>query len=260
MPAAAPILVETRALKEFEMCEEMNVPGTVLARRRGLNLALAAIVGAACFSAVEAKATVIHGAFSGVVHEGSDYAGIFGPANAKLDGLRYVGSFTYDTDKGARHTVAGLDEISSPLSDQAVFAYALTINGITDTVDVSYQPFVATLSGHDFRLGAGKSPFIVVQEIAYGTAFDSLDAPRSFVDMQDGLGTPQFGVVQRFSTPSDSIYYANFDTERVDFWADSTPGGGVPEPATWALMLTGFAALGGSLRLKPRRAKGRRII
>jgi PEP-CTERM motif len=35
--------------------------------------------------------------------------------------------------------------------------------------------------------------------------------------------------------------------------AATSPGGGVPEPASWAMMLVGFGGLGGVLRAQRRR-------
>lgn len=215
-------------------------------------LAPAVLTVTACLGAVEAKATVVVGAFSGVINYGRDYGGMFGAAGATLDGLRYTGTFTYDTSKGTRLTSANGDQVSANgvLNMDPVLTYALTINGITDQIDVSAISFVAILSSHEFRLGGQSgagADSVTVAEVADGAPFDNLDAPHSFADTVNGLGSPYFGVVQRFRNFTQAVYYVNFDTERVDLLSDGVASG-APEPVTWGMMLAGFFAVGAALR------------
>jgi len=225
-------------------------------RRR---LTLAPIVLVACLGAAEAKATVVTGTFSGLIDHGVDYTGVFGPANTSLDGLRYTETFTYDTSKGLRGTFPTVDQVAQINSQEPVLTYSLTINGVTDTILLTHSTFVAVLPGHDFRLGGLTGVFTTVGDIAYGTAFDNLDHPKSFDDTVNGPGTPFPGFAQKANEDHGSLkylyYYMVFDTQRVNFLGDGAQSA-APEPASWVMMLAGFLATGGVMR---RSIGGRRL-
>lgn len=60
------------------------------------------------------------------------------------------------------------------------------------------------------------------------------------------------GVADQFNALKNSGAYAGFPT--AGFWTATFPAAvaGVPEPATWAMMLVGFGAIGGALRRRQR--------
>jgi hypothetical protein len=133
-----------------------------------------------------------------------------------------------------------------------VLTYALTINGITDQIDVSGVTFFGILNSHEFRLGAQSytgAASVTVTEVADGASFGDLDAPVSFTDTVNGLGSPFVGRIQKDRSVVQPLYYAYFDTEQLDFRVDVVASG-APEPATWAMMLAGFFGLGAAMRLR----------
>ena len=212
-------------------------------------LSLAPIV-LACLGAGQAGATVVTGTFSGLIDHGSDYAGVFGPANASLSGLRYEEKFTYDTSKGQRLTLPTVDGIAQ-VGQETVLTYELTINGVTDIVHLTHDTFVDVLPGHDFRLGGLGGVYTTVFDIAYGDAFQNLDHPKSFDDTVSGPGAPFPGFAQRANESHGKLNYLYynmvFDTRRLEFVGDDAHSS-APEPATWAMMLAGFFAVGGIAR------------
>ncbi|WP_293907593.1 PEP-CTERM sorting domain-containing protein [Phenylobacterium sp.] len=226
--------------------------------RRVSRLIVPAIAVVVCWGAAEARAAVVTGAFSGLIDHGTDYAGVFGPANAALDGLEYVQTFTYDTSKGFRtpHPIIA-DQVSAFFPQEPVLTYSLTINGITDTVALTSNSFVAVAPGKDFRLGGeafNSAGLIQVGSIAYGSAFGNLDHPVSFLDTNPA-SKPFSGFAQKYLGffHDDFQYFMIFDTRRVDFVGSGTPSA-APEPATWGMMLAGFFAMGVVMRRRAGRS------
>jgi hypothetical protein len=218
-----------------------------------------AVIGAlASWIPTAADATVVTGTFSGVVTTGVDPGGVFGTANGVLDGLSYVETFTYDTSKGSRGMVPGIDQVAAP-PGAPVLTYSLTINGFTDALVLSEDSFVDAVDGHDFRLGGQAiNAQISVFDIAYSSAaFSNLDHPVSFMDTVDGPGDPFPGFAYKNLPLSDGgfQYLIHFDTQRVDF-VGGDASSGAPEPAAWTMMLTGFLAVAASLRMRRRTARG----
>lgn len=76
---------------------------------------------------------------------------------------------------------------------------------------------------------------------APNTKFDILADPgeiMTFITISDLIGTA-----------GDLVFEYDFDNIRqVSFDAARVPGGVVPEPATWAMMIGGFGLVGGALR------------
>ena len=223
-----------------------------LTSRRVSRLIVQAIAIAVCLGAAEARAAVVTGAFSGLIDHGTDFAGVFGPANAALDGLEYVQTFTYDTSKGFRtpHPVTA-DQVSAFFPQEPVLTYSLTINGITDTLTLVSNSFAAVTPGQDFRLGGevnNRTGLIQVGSIAYGSAFANLDHPVSFLNTNPA-SKPFNGFAQKYLGffHDDFQYFMIFDTKRVDFTVDGMASP-APEPTSWALMLAGVFAAGVVMR------------
>lgn len=136
----------------------------------------------------------------------------------------WSGASTYSTGGG----LSGLLYQSGPIASNAAAAYSFD----TNISVVAGQLYVAYLS-------------------VFGLPTEGLGATSM------PLGADQAGinyfVWNNGSTPLSGSwnYFSNFGD--VQFSATFSEGGAVPEPATWAMMLIGFAGLGGALRYDRRR-------
>lgn len=108
-------------------------------------------------------------------------------------------------------------------------------------------------------------PYIAVISLGQGGVQTSwaFDAPFSVVDVGQGhWGNGVFTVVGNTLSAGEahgiiqfkgSFDEISFVSNRVEFWSGLTVGvegfaGGVPEPATWAMLITGFGLVGAAAR------------
>jgi hypothetical protein len=112
--------------------------------------------------------------------------------------------------------------------------------------------------------------------VAFGTLFPNTDETTLINDLETGLWSPDPGIQNQavsdlfnfaggdaVSGPNGSVAFVPGQTfKAVAFSGGQIIGGGrsfttlagaVPEPATWAMMLIGFAALGAATRLRRNR-------
>lgn len=211
--------------------------------------AAALLLGAAPAAAVVKVAT-----YSGTLAAGQDHTGVFGPAGGDLSGAAFVARFTYDKALGGTRSSDGstfdysyggaIDGNGSP-----ILSASLTINGVTKTLAGDYFGVAYTIT----------TPF------TEHYAVDYIDTPQLFVHSRiyiEGhpLGAP-WSLDQNFGPAPVSGASGNFEIYRFDYttgqgeWADGAIDGtatywvqGVPEPASWALMIAGFGLIGAAQR------------
>jgi hypothetical protein len=225
-----------------------------------MGLVLPAFLGAIAF-AQAASATVVSYTYSGHVDTGVDQIGLFGQTGVNLDGLDFVAVFLRN-DTLATTLYQGSDS-SYVRGPQAVTA-KLTIGGVTFDVagrdgeqnqhDDGYEGFQHFAAGH---LGA-------VDLFAISTG---IYPPGAY----DHLAGPDYHSLTSLTTAETPglVWRGRFDfySDPIDGQQDVTAGrlvplalvvatipdaGAVPEPATWAMMITGFAGLGATLRRRRR--------
>lgn len=202
---------------------------------RGIALLAAFAAFCLAFAPHPASAALYLATVTGEVYDGDDALGLFG--GGSLIGKDFVVSFTYDTTLGVRATDADSDEL-----DGGVVSFTLTIGG----------------APYSFAGGNAVSAFPVM--FSFGQAYGD----------PEGGGTSIIGhVLNPAITPSLSTPFALPVEGYVSFV--SNPGGagvvsyaemtptfarieaiGVPEPATWALMILGFGTAGALLRSRRR--------
>lgn len=219
--------------------------------RLSLTMALAGLA-----LAVPVAAAIKVATYSGTILTGYDGTDEFGTGVTDLAGLRYVARYTYDTTRAFRQTAPGVyDETFGGdfLGTLApILATTLTVNGVTLTFNaqerygfVSIKAFGETR--HESRAsdyGAGQ--FNEIYNYGYpGIPLGSLDddlAPQTATALAGGfniyLTNPDSGAVAR--NASGSL--------RSDPDSFVSISGTVPEPASWALMIAGFGAVGGAAR------------
>lgn len=245
-------------------------------QRRALKCACGAICGAMVLSAAGAAAAgVITATYTGVVtdgptisgfsgHGGTDYFGLFSPVGTNLVGTPF--SVVYTIDESTPGSVpfffpsdySGISGASTAV---------LTINGDTFSfADPSFRiTFTPPHNGgwgvRDFS-GAGNSEFQFAVDTGLFSATDAFvpsyvyNAPLSHVAQSDD--SSMASLFWMFNTGQQRyVEELPFSVATVDVTVEGEviapfppppPPPGVPEPASWALMLLGFASLGAVMR------------
>jgi hypothetical protein len=216
----------------------------------------AALVGALVYGPT-ASASTLTATYTGVVADGMDFIGTFGTANTDLTGQSFVARFTYDTSLGQLDAGQESDLFGGVghLEFSPVLMASVTIGGVTvslpnvDEGQISIRPgeiINPTLTTND----VGEQASEVFPE-PNGVTFDSIslqmlgraiDMPTTFDGLYSGPVISGFGQLSfssetfGFTTPP-SIFDLTPETLTIG-------AAGIPEPATWALMILGFGALG----------------
>ena len=213
-------------------------------------------------NASSASATIMTATWKGHVFYGSDGSGLFGVPSA-LDGKPYTAVFVYDTKIGKRISNSTGDSIRggtnwggpSPFLD-----VTLMITGTTVHVGTSFN---GTVSNDD-------DPAIPFQRVQYSAGTVGPDTTLGFNAF--GLPSPpplnldtsyhmDFANCKKCGTMALAIgTYAHLNVTSLDVTHEAAGGrGGVPEPSTWALMITGFGLAGASLR-RPRSPHRKEVL
>jgi hypothetical protein len=134
---------------------------------------------------------------------------------------------------GGQFEFGGIDYAFSTL-DTFLDSETLRVRGLRNGVVIGSVSFIQPISNAGFfsTFGAGALAGVEIDELRF-----ELDTRRTVFDDE---GFPSFG---RFSESIRNIEFA--DTGPL---AGPGPVGPVPEPATWALMITGFGLAGAALR------------
>jgi hypothetical protein len=218
--------------------------------------------------------------FSGTLDSGDDNTGVFG-ANTDLAGESVSVQFFIDTTLGARteadNQLQYIGGYFYPVQTSPVTSGAITVDGVTHVVDnpafgsllESVPPGVL---GDDIETQVSQLSENQTGPVLH---FDTISAFST--SQSDGQLTPN-GFDEPFSySPLPSPSYgtsASFSVDAVDTDTDTTiedaqgvfrptlvtlsiTGVATPEPATWAMMLLGFAGLGFA---GYRRAKGNALV
>lgn len=217
-----------------------------------------------------ATAAIVTATYTGTVVNGVDNTGEFGIVGADLSGLSYVSVFRFDTNLGVRTTVAGhLDSvIGGPLygTTSPVLSASLTIRGITfafgsdlySRAQASGDPAYGYMNGEvESYLNSGG----VFRDNFLGEYVSDTNAPDSLTTSYVGhpfgfnaaLSTASFNIQEQGGVGGSRSASANMTADAVTIVAERQ-GPGVPEPNTWALLLTGFGVTGAALRGRRSRA------
>lgn len=196
-------------------------------------------------AASPANATIVFADYTGMVTDGYDPGGLFGPAGGSLAGLSFDAYYLFDTDLGSRTTDGSSDTVTGGGTPNPSLGATLTINGrsfhisgstygedsLNADVDEAYAESGSDSSIQTFASGGG-TPYAT----SLDTAFSIAVSPDSVSD----------GAFLR-----EDLTYAYFSYATIS-GGPFIPGPAVPEPAAWALMLMGFGALGAAKRYRRR--------
>jgi hypothetical protein len=207
----------------------------------------------------QASAAIMQATFTGTLTSGTDISGVFGDAGSSLGGQAYTSVFGYDTTLGyfaefGGGGVFGFNQsggtgTSTPLSP--VTSAALTVGGATVTITPIVSAdfgavWITTAPIYDVTADAGGgNRFAAYTSAKVGQLTND---PAQTFDLA-GLGSADF----TYAT-GPAAFSAKGSVARVSVICldDCPPLAGVPEPSTWALMLSGFVGLGAALRRRRR--------
>ncbi len=215
---------------------------------------LVAVAGAALVG-LPANAAVVNISVTGVVGFGLDNMGLFGPAGASLRNAAYRMDYAYDIsnalDGGNTRQANGGTLFNRP---SPIRRADLTINGATlsviDPYSATYARFLfPTSSQLDF--GTGGPNGINGGSLSWSRSDQgialALDSPinRAF-DSTDTV----FSSFQRANAQLTVFTYLSLRPANITI---AVAGQGVPEPASWAMMIAGFALAGSAARRSRRK-------
>lgn len=138
------------------------------------------------------------------------------------------------------------------------------LSGVGTTVRYTVTPFTVSISGNYSFNSVAADPanydnYLGVHRISFNPASPLVNAIAYNDDFTGGIGTSGFTALALLAGVSYFAINTGFDT--TDFGAYaltiSGPGNivgagggpaGVPEPATWAMLIFGFAGIGAALR------------
>lgn len=202
--------------------------------------------------------------FSGTVESGTDATNVFGLGSAlgALDDAVFTARFQYDTSLGTRTTGPHSDRVvGGPFwgGTSAITYSAITINGVTETFDVS-QNGSANVFDQTTMFGRYAQTFLYSQFNQSTSTVVEQDFLQLFVFNAPtplNLETPFTGGNIPVTTPplvmnQVSKYHRDHGLLLADYQAILDPNAvnlrAIPEPATWLMLISGFAAIGVALR------------
>jgi hypothetical protein len=219
----------------------------------------AAAMALALGFALPSSAAIITATTTGILTSGYDTTGVFGPHLTDLTGAKYKLIFTFDTSVGqllktpSSSTLRGGATTGSYVSPGTAL---LQINGGQYLIP-----------NDNYSVDIANAGVNTLQSVDY-QGFDSsgLQIDDSATQEADGVGfsgdlipppagnlcalakcTSSFGIFEVVPASGYLLNYAQGVLQPRTYYITSAPGD-VPEPATWAMMLVGFAALGAALR------------
>ena len=166
-----------------------------------------------------------------------------------------------------------LDQTNLPMQGGSSVALTFTAGSGTTTVDFAGYDLPSWINVYDISLTqSGDSTNLLGQNFNFAAAASGSDAyqygPGTFGTSNLGFGGVSAGYYDDFSqtvsTLAGSSYTLSFTlssygTPNALKVSASEAVAGVPEPATWAMMLLGFGALGVALRRSRRTAEVRQF-
>ena len=238
-----------------------------------------------------ADAALFTATYTGVVNFGYARTKVYNDPGINLVGLPYEAVYVFDTAKGARTTSSSLDNLfgdgaNSPVSSvvkigtttfvtvgqyygqervendpssQSVFSYTEDSSITYDGPNILYFTSKSISEVSDQLKGIFSDPLItqsidfsVDQVGAVGSGYFFFSDQRSMTDPSDpGSSFPYYIYEYQGTSVIDHVVIKSLGGDPMP-----PPDSPAPEPATWALALTGFAIAGSALRARRSRRKG----
>lgn len=244
----------------LQRCNLLNLTFMPSARWTSRGRALRACIRAFLTVASVICTTVAHAAiltvtYARTVASGTDSSGVFGLAGQSLAGLDYAAVFHVDTARGSRfYSPPGLDSViggDDQGNESPSLGVTLTINGVAfafNGLNLGLQSNYAARSeiasyANDLAQNGGFNASFI------GNAIAVADLPYDMETPYSGTGTRSSGgFTNNFQIAfGPGNLMTQFASGRLSPTSVSVQVG-VPEPATWGLMIAGFGLVGVTMR------------
>jgi hypothetical protein len=219
-------------------------------------LAAATVIAWSSLCLAGADAAILVATYTGTIADGRDVTGVFGAAGSDLAGDTYIAKYTLNTSNGTYvNNLPASDDFYGGSSDgtSSPVSATLTINGITQSIGGYYYGFATAVptgpSTEHYARDYSDVDNVITDYFTF--TIQTTVSPISIYDTLPLTNTTNsYGMFQLININT------NTGLESADAYGDfGSPGtvqitgsAGVPEPATWAMMMTGLFGLGAVLR------------
>jgi hypothetical protein len=190
-----------------------------------------------------ASALTVETVFRGVVSDGgNDNTGLFGPAHGSISGDAF--------------TVTSLTELTPASTSDNGFTFAESVGG-SDSGLPLLMSAVLQINGFSYAINGAQQSYLQHQDAGSSDFVNARVAPGnpggfehlSLIAFGSFLSDRSLGDTFSYS-PGGAIGFGELALvdNHLTFSVTSVSGDAVPEPATWALMISGFGIAGASLR------------
>jgi len=210
-------------------------------RFRTLALCLAALCGS------PAKAEIITATFTGTVSLAINPTGLF---SGVAPGDSWKSVYVFNSNEGYTYHNAYVTELSGGSYDgvpSPLVSATLSINGITAVVGDGYESVLVITpeqSAYNAMIDVTEADYLENFVVAPPYSFKSIGGPFSYTDSGDTVvddADTAFGLLFDEYTAGSAEYIS---ASLTNLTVSSGPTRTIPEPATWIMMLLGFAGLG----------------
>lgn len=224
----------------------------------------AAAAAALSLLAGSASATILTVTFTGTLSEGYDQTGRFGAAGTDLTGAAFSVVEYFDTTKGVYNpppfeSISGGTDNGIPGSPGSG---SVTVNGVSASIAggaISFlsrgQSSIGTFVYDHEVAGDVETYGGISAHLNYGAGPPGGDFTTNFhgdcLGVDTCYGVFNFGSFINLPNHGSETYYTDsgkFLISTFDITGGTDPVSGVPEPATWAMMLVGFGMAGATVR------------
>jgi hypothetical protein len=230
-------------------------PGGVFMKSKFAGAATILIASALFGAAPPASAAIVDVTYTGIVTQGTDETGVFGPPDTGLTYSDYlndplVANFMFDTSLG--YTTNGTNPnddtggSGTSYSNPAISA-SVTINGIT----VQINPNYGEINGFNNGSNSGQ-----IDYVSNNTAYLSAEFLASDTSIPGSITTPLSYSLVPLLVPDPTVYsgYVNFTSGNAasgpytqvfsNVQTFTVTVSGTPLPSAWLLLFSGFLGFG----------------
>lgn len=207
--------------------------------------------------------------FYGKISSGFDRTGVFGASDTSLDGA--YATFTFLFDDGTPGAYFSVSPTASQLSGGSLYGIpspgsaVVTVNGVAVPIAGSYQSYAARHNG-----GYDEIDYFAQDYAGTPSGESNWVHGKISSSLNDFISTTDFNGILAYDVVPGTDFLADFQfyNPGVGFVGSVQAYGkmavsrvtvqslipAVPEPATWLMMIVGFALIGSALRAGRRKA------